>query len=40
MNDLENVNWHTFTEGDDLYGFNPEPIGTVVKVTGNKILIA
>ena len=40
MNDLEMVNWHTFTEGDTLYGFNTKPIGTVVKVTGNKILIA
>ena len=40
MNDLENVDWHTFTEGDDLYGFNPEPIGSVVKIIGNKILIA
>ena len=40
INDMELVNWHTFTEGDALYGFNPEPIGSVVKIIGNKILIA
>ena len=40
INLLKNINWHTFAEGDTLYDFNPKPIGTVVKVTGNKILIA
>ena len=40
INDMELVNWHTFTEGDILYDFNTKTIGTVVKVTGNKILIA